>query len=267
MSSLGITLVTELARRGAQIIAVVPDASDPACQSLVDLVRHTTNNELVYAEQCDLSSPDNIKDFCAKLVKSSGGGLENEPPRLDAVVFAHEYPHIGVFKGTADEKRTETRRRLEGRLATFFFTTLLLPVLLTAPQERDIRFINIVSPFYGAAIPSFKMEGSEQTSSGSIWIDEGRRSLQSILFTRHFQRILDALPSPSVKTHIDGSQQRSASNTATDNKNDEEAVASKRPSNIVAVAVSPGISRWDTVAPFMRASRASSFFSPFGLLW
>ncbi|PVG03151.1 hypothetical protein CPB86DRAFT_779499 [Serendipita vermifera] len=266
-SSLGITLVTELARRGAQVVAVVPDISDPACQSLIDLVRYTTKNELVYAEQCDLSSPDNIKDFCAKLIKASGGGLENEPPRLDAVVFAHEYPHIGVFKGTAEEKRTEARRRLEGRLATFFFTTLLLPVLLTAPQERDIRFINIVSPFYSAAIPSFKKEGNEHTSaSGSVWIDEGRRSLLSILFTRHLQRILDALPSPSVKTQLTGSQQRSAPNTSTNTEIDEEVLTSKRPSNIIAVAVSPGISRWDTVAPFMRASRASPSFSHLGLL-
>jgi NAD(P)-dependent dehydrogenase (short-subunit alcohol dehydrogenase family) len=252
-------LTKELAQRGAQVIAVVPDLSDPASLSLIDLVRHTTDNELVYAEACDLTSPTAIKDFCAQFMKSSGGGVDSEPPRLDAVVFAHEYVHIGAFRGSVTEKADEKHRRLEARLATFFFTTLLLPVLLTAPQERDIRFINIVNPFYGAAIPSFDPKSNEHPPTGSIWIEEGRRSLENILFTRHFQRILDALPSPSVRT-------RTSNTSSTGVKMEAEAIATKRPSNIVALAVSPGISRWDTLAPFMRADRGSTSFSMLGFL-
>jgi hypothetical protein len=228
---------------------------------LIDLVRHTTENELIYAEACDLTSPTAIKDFCAQFMKSSGGGVDSEPPRLDAVVFAHEYIHIGAFRGSAAEKADEKHRRLEGRLATFFFTTLLLPVLLTAPQERDIRFISVVNPFYGAAVPSFDPKSKEPVSTGSVWIEEGRRSLESILFTRHFQRILDALPSPSVQTHTSNARAPSTSVQI-----EAEAVATKRPSNIVALAVSPGISRWDTLAPFMRADRSSTSFSVLGLL-
>jgi len=37
----------------------------------------------------------------------------------------------------------------------FLLTTLLLPALLVAPVERDIRIINIVNPFYAAAAPAF----------------------------------------------------------------------------------------------------------------
>jgi hypothetical protein len=195
-------------------------------------------------------------------MKSSGGGVDSEPPRLDAVVFAHEYVHIGAFRGSVAEKTDERRRRLEARLATFFFTTLLLPVLLTAPQERDIRFINIVNPFYGAAIPSFDPKSTEHPPTGSIWIEEGRRSLENILFTRHFQRILDALPSLSVQTRMPSNTRTSSTGV----KMETEAVATKRPSNIVALAVSPGISRWDTLAPFMRADRGSTSFSVFGFL-
>ncbi|KAG8829674.1 hypothetical protein FRC18_009155 [Serendipita sp. 400] len=206
-SSLGFTLLTALAKRGAQIIAVVPDTSDPTLMSMIDLVRFTTDNELIYAEQCDMSSPNAIKEFCAQLIKSSGGGLQSEPPRLDAVVFAHEYTHIGALNATASEQNREHTLRREGRLATFFWTTLLLPVLLTAPEDRDIRFINIVSPFYAAAVPSFspnvsQKEGSSSPRSGkgtSVWLEEGKRSLEAILHTRHLQRILDALPAPSIR--------------------------------------------------------------------
>lgn len=268
-TAIGITLIPELARRGAQIIAVVPDLSDPAILSLMDLVRVTTNNELVFAEQCDLTSPKAITDFCAQLVKSSGGGLESDPPRIDAVIFAHEYTHIGAFRGSKAEKEKESAIRLQGRLASFFFTTLLLPVFLTAPQDRDIRFINLVSPFYGAAIPSYDPKAAQdETPTTSIWIEEGRRSLKTILFTRHFQRILDALPSTSVQTRMINLDGYSSPATVKVNNvdNQPEAVAAKRPSNIIVTAVSPGISRWDTIAPFMRADRNSPFYSFFGTL-
>ena len=231
-------------------------------------MRHTTNNELVYAEQCDLTSAKAIKDFCAQLVKSSGGGLDRtEPPRLDAVIFAHEYVHIGGYHGSKAEKENERARRLQGRLATFFFTTLLLPIFLTAPQDRDIRFINVVSPFYGAAIPSYNPKSQEETPAASIWIEEGQRSLKTILFTRHFQRILDALPGPIVQTRTSNADEQPSSSRSTNADGQAEAVAAKRPSNIIAAVVSPGISRWDTVAPFMRADRDSPFYLVLGMLW
>lgn len=232
---------------------------------MVDAIRITKKNELIYAEACDLSSANAIKDFCAKFVKSTGGGLESEPPRLDAVIFAHEYTHIGAIRGTAEEQEQERLQRLHARLASFFFTTLLLPVLLTAPHDRDIRFISIVPPFYGAAIPSFdpNVQSQTQDKSPSIWVEEGRRSLLAILFTRHLQRILDALPSKSVPAPAPALSTQGSSNGS---QPGAEAVAAKRPSNIIAVAVSPGISRSDTVAPFMRADRSRHTVSTLGLL-
>ncbi|KAG8826132.1 hypothetical protein FRC19_009659 [Serendipita sp. 401] len=296
-SSLGFTLLTALAKRGAQIIAVVPDTSDPTLMSMIDLVRFTTDNELIYAEQCDMSSPNAIKEFCAQLIKSSGGGLQSEPPRLDAVVFAHEYTHIGALNATASEQNREHTLRREGRLATFFWTTLLLPVLLTAPEDRDIRFINIVSPFYAAAVPSFspnvsQKEGSSSPRSGkgtSVWLEEGKRSLEAILHTRHLQRILDALPAPSIRAdstpqskqqaqqqqqkpqESQNHQQQQQQKKKDKQKHDTESVAEsatavKRPSNILAVSVSPGISRWDTVGPYLRADKTSPMYSTIGLL-
>lgn len=81
---------------------------------------------------------------------------------------------------------------------------------------------------------------------------------------RHLQRVLDALPSTSIRTRMPSSGLASPGNVKT---TEAEAVAAKRPSNIIALSVSPGISRWDTLAPFMRADRGSTSFSVLGLLW
>ncbi|KAG8819601.1 hypothetical protein FRC17_010380 [Serendipita sp. 399] len=248
-----------------------------------------------------MSSPTAIKEFCAQLFQSSGGGLHHssDPPRLDAVIFAHEYTHIGAFNASASEKNREHALRREGRLASFFWTTLLLPVLLTAPEDRDIRFINIVSPFYAAAVPSFSPANvaaahlqnaasaptpttkSSPVGKTSVWVEEGKRSLEAILYTRHLQRILDALPAPSIRAessstatttaaqsnrHSQARQQRQSHATTTITTEPESATAIKRPSNILAVSVSPGISRWDTVGPYLRADKTSPTYSTIGLL-
>ncbi len=216
----------------------------------MDLIRYTHKNDLVYADACDFSSPGSIKDFTAKLIKSTGGGVAGEF-RLDAIIFAHEYGHIGGWR--YKNRGEETRRREEGLLATFFLTTLLLPVLLTAPSDRDVRIINLVNPFYSAAIPQF--DPSEPTqqpdASTSIWREEGRRSLRSILFTRHLQRVLDALPAGARAIPV------VSGDAATTH-------SPKKISNITAVTASPGISRADTIAPFWRADASLPSFSVVG---
>jgi hypothetical protein len=171
--------------------------------------------------------------------------------RLDAIIFAHQYGHIGGWRYKNREE--ETRRREEGLLATFFFTTLLLPALLTAPSDRDIRIINLINPFYSAAVPWFdpSKPTPQPDASTSIWREEGRRSLRSILFTRHLQRILDALPAGAKAVPAVSGDKATT-------------LSQKKISNIVAVTVSPGISRADTIAPFWGADASVPSFSIVG---
>jgi hypothetical protein len=113
--------------------------------------------------------------------------------------------------------------------------THLLPALLVAPVERDIRIINLINPFYAAALSS-----QAQTSKSTLVL-EGRRSLRSIVLSRHTQRILDALPTAQIpKTELSSSS--------------VPVVSSKsQKSNIISVSVSPGISRVDTICPLFNA--------------
>lgn len=255
---MGLTLLEFLAKRGAHVIALVPTRSLTSHHAeILSLLRTATSNQAIYAEPCPLESPAEIKKFCERFVNA-----ENEKDRrLDALIMAHEYGHIGSWgagRNQAEMKKEESMARDEGAMATFLLTTFLLPALLVAPVDRDIRIINIVNPFYAAAALAFTPRLSSSIYSPtsptkpdatasqngvqlSMWCLEGQRALRTAVFTRHLQRILDALPEPE-------SEATSSTNSSCGPGRSPRKV---QPSNILAVTVSPGISRTDTVAPYL----------------
>jgi hypothetical protein len=173
----------------------------------------------------------------------------------------HEYEHLGS-PARLSTKSTEVveRERKERSLATFLLTTLLLPSLLVAPTERDIRIVNVVNRFYSAAAglptletflssppPSSSSPPTKRTrrQQQSIFLSEGKRALRTTVWIRHLQRILDALPAAQIPKTDTGN-----------NLNVADSKAQK--SNIVAVTVSPGIGRVDTVAAYLNANWTQS---------
>lgn len=233
---LGLTLLLELAQRGAHIIALTQEpVSSPRVTVLIDLLRTDTSNEQIFAEHCDLSSPTSINSFVKNFTKS-------EDKRIDGVIFAHEYQHIGSPPSFATSSQKEdTAERDIKALATFLMITLLLPVLLVAPVERDIRIINVVNRFYAAAAAHPFSKDCFPCKEGAIFPSEAHRSLRSSILMRHLQRILDALPSaPPPQTDSQSSTIPVVS-------------AKSQKSNIVSISVSPGISRLDTVTPLLNA--------------
>ena len=184
-----------------------------------------------------MTSATSIRKFCTSF-------LTQNDTRIDALIFAHEYPSIGriwFFGGTArkDKEQREAEQRESASLASFLITTLLLPALLVAPVERDIRVVSIVNPFYAAALPTFpaflaSTPTSPLPTSQPIVIAEGHRALRTVIVTRHLQRILDSLP-----------------NRKSEEKPDPNKPPTPHPSNILAVSACPGISRRDTIAPLL----------------
>ncbi|KAG9127007.1 hypothetical protein FRC07_001032 [Ceratobasidium sp. 392] len=299
---LGLTLMHELAQRGAQIIALTPSLADPVVEELISAVRVVTSNELIFAEECDLSSPASIRAFCKQFLATSASGPSSsvpgaprDPPRLDAIVLAHEYTHIGaLWTSRKDSRRMESDRRLEGGLASFLLMTLLLPCLIKAPNDRDIRIVSVVNPLYAASFPTYmpplappkpdskSTSGSQSKSSpdpplpdgvpepaqptthlqsqlahmaiSSVSSREGERAFRTILLMRHLQRVVDALATQSTKPVL--------------GTNDAETVEVKKPktSNILAVSVAPGFSRPQTVGAYLRASKELEDYSRFGAL-
>lgn len=245
-TSIGLTLLHELATRGAHIIALTADPIESKAPSkasiLIDLLRTTTNNEQIFADQCDLTDPNSIHNFCTKFV------MQKEK-RLDAVIFAHEYQHRGSWFSPQSLEILEQQRK-EASLATFLATTLLLPALLVAPAERDIRIINVINPFYAASAPSFtpslSLLSTPTLAPKSIFLLEGHRALLTAVFTRHLQRVLDALPSSGQVPKTDDPSGSTVPIVS----------AKAQKSNIVAVSVCPGISRTDVIAPMLGVGRS-----------
>jgi hypothetical protein len=255
---LGLTLLHHLAVRGAHIIALSPLPIDsPKISILVTLLRSTTSNEQIYADECDLGNLRSVKAFCAKFMSVTGSGTGmgagmGREQRLDAIIFGHEYRHVGGLFSSR-RKNKGTREREESSLGTFLMSTMLLPALLVAPVERDIRIINIINPFYAAAVPTFSPSDSfdslSSSSKSSFLLPEGTRALRTAIFTRHLQRILDALPSAGQVPKTD-----TASAPSSGGAGAIPVISPKtQKSNIVAVSVCPGISRSDTVAPMLGA--------------
>lgn len=231
---LGLTLIQNLAQRGAHIIALSPKpVQDPEVEILINLLRSTTKNDQIFADECDLTSASSVRSFCSRF-------LTAKETRLDAIIFAHEYQQLGSMIGHQDPA-VLTQERQNASLASFLIFTLLLPVLLVAPTERDIRIINVVNPFYAAAAPSYSPTSKPPLSS-PLFHQEGWRSLQMVILTRHLQRVLDALPSGGQIPKTDDSTIHVVSEKM-------------QKSNIVAVCVCPGLSRSDTIAPLLNANR------------
>ncbi|KIP09031.1 hypothetical protein PHLGIDRAFT_103486 [Phlebiopsis gigantea 11061_1 CR5-6] len=251
---LGLTLISNLASRGAHVIAISPYSLEhPYATLLIPAMRTATKNENIYAEHADLTSLASVREFCTKF-------LTGEDQRIDGIVFAHEYAGIGSLFSS---KAVHEERREAESVATFLMITLLLPALLVAPVERDIRIVNVVNPFYAAAIPSFTTDiistmTSATPPSRSLFLSEGRRALRTIILTRHLQRILNALPNraPTLDAQGPGEQPKTSKDDAANETSGK--TPHNMPSNIAAVSVTPGMSRTETIRAALGADRELS---------
>ncbi|WVN88518.1 uncharacterized protein L203_103729 [Cryptococcus depauperatus CBS 7841] len=133
-------------------------------------------------------TPTAVRDFTKKWATAPTGTTGAEGRRIDAVVLGEGWNVLPM------EAKTE------GRWSThehqFHLLTSLLPYLLRAPAERNIRIVSLISPSWQAAIPS--MQGVKPRQD--IVYNTGARSVTTILLMNHFQLIFDTLASASLGT-------------------------------------------------------------------
>ena len=231
-----------LAQLGAHAIAITfeppdtPDTGTPA--TLVSLIRSTTPDEIIYAEQCNLTS---IRTVCSSYPKSGTSGRGHICPRL--AYWSHFLAQEpGLREPTADcvvrnlsvWGGRHARKTEGGRHEGYFYrphVTLLLPSLLTAPFQRDIRLIAIVNAFCTAAACMFSLTASFVVITVAIQDGGLACSLHSHIYAASTTRPgCPPFGSQAPRTDI--------------NSQSIPVVSDKvQRSNIVAISASPGKSR------------------------
>ncbi|KAF6833458.1 oxidoreductase C19A8.06 [Colletotrichum plurivorum] len=186
-SGVGASTVLELGRRGAQIVLLThTPVSDPFLVEYIGDVRSRTGNELIFAEQVDLSSLHSIRKFATKWI-------DNSPPRrLDMVILC------AATVTPPGHKRRETAEGVEetwmvNYLANFHLLSILSPAIKAQPFDRDVRIIFATCPSYIGSPPLSEALSKKSWSPGKAY---KRSKLALMVFGQAFQKHLDAYKRP-----------------------------------------------------------------------
>ncbi|KAI0404599.1 hypothetical protein F4802DRAFT_607404 [Xylaria palmicola] len=186
-SGIGTAVARELARRGAQIVLLTRlPPSDPFLADQIGELREQTKNQMIYAEQVDLSSLHSIRKFATKWI-------DNAPPRrLDMLILcANTLTPPGGERMETDEGIEEMW--MVNYLANFHLLGILSPALRAQPFDRDVRVIiptcssYIGSPDLGDALSKEKWTPKKAYA---------RSKLAMMIFGQAFQKHLDAYKRP-----------------------------------------------------------------------
>ncbi|RHZ74040.1 hypothetical protein CDV55_109171 [Aspergillus turcosus] len=158
-SGIGASVAHELALRGAQIILLTHHSpSDIFLIDYIEDLRKATNNQLIFAEQVDLSSLHSIRTFATKWI-------DNYPPRrLDMVILCASTALPASSRGqmTIDGLNEEWQVNY---LGNFHLLSILSPALKAQPAHRDVRVIlTTCSSYIGAKLDIKQLEAA---TSGS----------------------------------------------------------------------------------------------------
>ncbi|KAI4094333.1 MAG: hypothetical protein LQ339_007519 [Xanthoria mediterranea] len=186
-SGIGAAVAQQLALRGAQIILLTQQPpSDPFLVDYIEDLRSATNNDLVHAEQVDLSSLHSIRLFATKWV-------DNAPPRrLDMIFLCANTmtPKFGLAHLTQDNIESNWGINF---LATFHLLGILSPAIRAQPPDRDVRIVfGTCSGYLGGDINALKDTRSPLPARKEY----GTSKLATMVFAQAFQKHLDGFKRP-----------------------------------------------------------------------
>ncbi|ESZ90666.1 hypothetical protein SBOR_8946 [Sclerotinia borealis F-4128] len=189
-SGIGAAAVLDLATRGAQIVLLTRQS--PSDMFLVDYIedlRERTGNELIYAEQVDLSSLYSIRKFATKWINNS------PPRRLDMIVLcAATLTPPGKPRVTTKEGIEETW--MVNYLANFHLLSILSPAIRAQPPDRDVRIIFTTCSSY---IKSPTVGDGSEVMKKKDWNPSAayaRSKMASMIFGQAFQKHLESYKRP-----------------------------------------------------------------------
>jgi NAD(P)-dependent dehydrogenase (short-subunit alcohol dehydrogenase family) len=124
----------------------------------IEDLRTQTGNELITAENVDLTSLHSIRLFATKWV-------DNAPPRrLDMIILCANTMTPAGVKATMTEDGLESTWGLN-YMANFHLLSILSPALRAQPPDRDVRIIfGTCSAYMGGVLPDFDPKSSKSKS-------------------------------------------------------------------------------------------------------
>ena len=186
-SGIGASTALGLAMQGAQLVLLTSSPpTDPFLVEYIQDLRAKTNNQMIYAEQVDLTSFHSIRKFATKWI-------DNAPPRrLDMV-------YLGAAVLTPPGgKRRESEEGIEETwmvnfLANFHLLGILSPALRAQPIDRDVRVIIPTCSSYIGSPPLKDPVSRESWTPGKAY---ARSKLAMNVFGQAFQKHLDSYERP-----------------------------------------------------------------------
>jgi len=186
-TGIGARVANDLASRGAQLVLLthVPP-SDPFLAEYIQDLRDTHDNQLIYAEQVDLSSLHSIRKFATRWI-------DNAPPRrLDMIILcAATLTPPGHERKVTEEGIEETWQ--VNFLANFHLLSILSPALRAQPIDRDVRVIITTCSSYIRAPPLSEATEEKTWSPTTAY---ARSKLALTTFGHAYQKHLDAYKRP-----------------------------------------------------------------------
>lgn len=188
-SGIGAQAAFELGARGAQVVLLTRlPPSDPFLVEYVDDLRERTENQMIYAEQVDLSSLHSIRQFATKWI-------DNAPPRrLDMIVLCADIhtPPSGKRLITPEGSGVESTWMVN-YLANFHLLGILSPAIRAQPFDRDVRIIIPTCSSYIGSPPLTEALSKEGWSPSKAY---ARSKLAMLMFGQAFQKHLDTYKRP-----------------------------------------------------------------------
>lgn len=155
----------------------------------IDDLRTRSGNELIYAEQVDLSSLFSIRKFATKWI-------DNAPPRrLDMIILC------AATLTPPGGKRVLTKEGLEATwmvnyLANFQLLSILSPAIRNQPPDRDVRILFTTCASHILSPPLMSGEEALTVKDWSPSKAYYRSKLALVVFGQAFQKHLDAHKRP-----------------------------------------------------------------------
>lgn len=200
-ASLGADVVAELAVKGARI-GIIGWATS---KNLINLARHTFQNNHIYELKCDLSCANCVSTFAQEWLKPE------KPRRLDGIICCSTFAE---YDRKYTNKTCEEEIVNKNHLHQMHLLRELRPAFLLQPSDRDVRIV-IVSHFNYKGDPWKNYPPPKEPQSSNIFnrgisvmLPNSRRSWK-LYFQSNY---LFGLYGPLLKHELSKSLRNCASN-------------------------------------------------------